>query len=66
MNEDSCILEECESNFFTSPTSGKKHFFPDLRLLGKVSKNSIPSPACSSKYDDKMGNSTISKGHHVK
>jgi len=44
-----------------SPSTEKKYYLPDLRLLGKVSRNSIPSPACSSKYEDKMANSTASK-----
>jgi len=44
-----------------SPSTEKKYYLPDLRLLGKISRNSIPSPACSSKYEDKMANSTASK-----
>ena len=44
-----------------SPSSGKRHFLPDLRLLGKVSINSIPSPICSARYDEKMTNPILSR-----
>lgn len=36
-----------------SPSCNKKKAFPELRLFGKLSKNSHPSPSCSSKHEDR-------------
>lgn len=44
-----------------SPSCGKRQYLPDLRLLGKVSRNSMASLDFSVRHDDKMGNSTTSK-----
>ena len=52
-NEESCIFEEYESNFFVSPSCSKKKYFPDIHLLAKVSRNSHPSPSCSSRPEDR-------------
>ena len=51
VNEESGIFEEVESNFFVSPSCNKR-YLPALRLIAKVSRNSHPSPSCSSRHEE--------------